>query len=436
MSNKIIISSNIEKELEKELKEGDEGVDNMVNINMKGLASLINEHNIRMYDNNEYNLTNIVNNINETRSSFNSFFIINISSVMNQYKIWQKYMPNIKLYYAVKSNPDKVILNTLVNLGVGFDVASKLELSTVLSFGVSSDRIIYANPIKDIPSISYAKYVGVSKMTFDNEDELKKISFCHPKAELVLRILVNDKLSKMPLGSKFGCSINKIDELFKLAQMLKLKIIGVSFHVGSYCYDNTAYIESINMAREAFKIGKNYNYDMYLLDIGGGFIGDEDETSKKSFIETAKVINETINTLFKDITNLEIIGEIGRFISSNAGILATNIIGKKITEENKEKIIHYYINSSVYNLFNNIVFDKATPNLELLEEHINTNVKYKSVIFGNTCDSLDVITRNIELPELVCGDWLIAKNMGAYTSASSSNFNGLGTYDTIYIFTF
>ncbi|HNH09360.1 MAG TPA: hypothetical protein PK683_12730, partial [Leptospiraceae bacterium] len=115
----------------------------------------------------------------------------------------------------------------------------------------------------------------------------------------------------------------------------------------------------------------------------------------------------------------------------------TNVIGRKIImNSDGEKIIHYYINSNLYGVFNNIVFDKANPQFELLKPIPEGEPLYKSVIFGQTCDSMDKIADGIMLPELVCGNWLIIRNHGAYTIASASRFNGFELEDVNYVFTF
>jgi len=59
--------------------------------------------------------------------------------------------------------------------------------------------------------------------------------------------------------------------------------------------------------------------------------------------------------------------------------------------------------------------------------------KQKSCLFGPTCDSIDVICKNIDLPELEIGDWLYFVNMGAYTIAAASSFNGFKPPNAHYI---
>ena len=431
-------NTKVENEVVKELKEGTEGFDIVsVGVDVQGLVAMINEHNIPMFDDEDYTMIDVVKSIIESRASLNSFFLVDIGAIFRRYKLWMMYMPRVKIFYAVKCNPDKLIINTLVDLGVGFDVASKTEISMVREFSVNPDKIIFANPVKENNHISFAEAENIRKMTFDNEDELKKISVYHPNAKLVLRLLVDDSKSKLPFGSKFGYPQDNLPGVFDLAKTLKLSIIGVSFHVGSGCADASAYADAIKLSREVFDMGKERGFSMNFLDIGGGFPGNDCKESEGKFIDIAKTINDQLENSFADIPDLEIIAEPGRFFATSCGTLVTNVIGRKITANSEgEKIIHYYINSSLYGIFNNIIFDKVIPEMELLKPMTDDQPLYRSVIFGSTCDSMDKIADGIMLPELVIGNWLVIRNHGAYTSASASSFNGFACPDTKYIFTF
>jgi len=103
----------------------------------------------------------------------------------------------------------------------------------VLGLGVAPSRIIYAQPCKTKSYLRHARKVGVTLMTFDNSDELRKIKDCYPEAELVLRILTDDSTSLCRLSAKYGASLHDAKDLLRLAKDLELNIVGVSFHVGS-----------------------------------------------------------------------------------------------------------------------------------------------------------------------------------------------------------
>ncbi|EEF52792.1 arginine/diaminopimelate/ornithine decarboxylase, putative [Ricinus communis] len=64
--------------------------------------------------------------------------------------------------------------------------------------------------------------------------------------------------------------------------------------------------------------------------------------------------------------------------------------------------------------------NRANPTCKGLRTHSST-------VFGPTCDALDTVLKGHPLPELHINDWLVFPNMGAYTAAAGSNFNGFDT---------
>lgn len=86
------------------------------------------------------------------------------------------------LFSAVKCNDSPVVIQTLAALGTGFDCASKGEISKVMSYGVSAERIIYANPTKPTSHLNFAAKMNVKVMTVDGEIEMQKIQKNFPDA--------------------------------------------------------------------------------------------------------------------------------------------------------------------------------------------------------------------------------------------------------------
>lgn len=107
------------------------------------------------------------------------FLVMNLTSLVEKYRQWNALLPSIRPYYAVKCNDDETLLKVLSMLGTGFDCASKNEINKVISLGIDAKNIVYANPCKTRGYIAHAEDVGVSKMTFDNPEELKKVKELH-----------------------------------------------------------------------------------------------------------------------------------------------------------------------------------------------------------------------------------------------------------------
>ena len=246
---------------------------------------------------------------------------------MVRFKIFKKIFfvvaHNTFYFPAVKCNPDPYVLRLLAGLGTGFDCASNNEISQVLDIGgIDRSKIIYANPCKAVSFIRNAAKRGIDMMTFDNADELYKIARAHPHAKCVIRILTDDSKSLCAFGIKFGASLTTVPGLLAKAKELNLDVIGVSFHVGSGCYDPSVYTDAIYRARSVFEMGKQAGYTFKLLDVGGGF---EDSL----FEEAATFLNEAIDLHFPDRRGLKIIAEPGRFYVSKAFRLAANVIARR-----------------------------------------------------------------------------------------------------------
>jgi len=439
------------------------------------IMSFLRETKVKSFD----STTDIYDNIRSFLDEYNNdnaFYIVDLTKIIEQHAKWVEHLPTITPYYAVKCNPNSTIIGLLDKLGVNFDCASKNEISQVLALGVSADRIIYANPIKESSYIKYARSMDVDMLVLDAIDEIYKIKLYHPQANLLIRIKIDDSKSICRFSCKFGASLKKVDEICSLAKASKLNVIGVSFHVGSNCRDVNTYKEAIKQSRESFEIGKKYGFNFHLLDIGGGFPGYDDDTIK--FEQIAETINSSIEEFFPesyiDRETFKVIAEPGRYFVAASHTLVLNIIGKKDVEEgdiddkqlddivnfnsgkcpadkldghrnkvekrkresddeedvrdNKketkesEKRFIYYINDGVYGSFNCIHFDHQTPVIHPYNERDGT--LYNSCVFGSTCDSADLITKQCKLPDLAIGEWVFVQNFGAYTTAAASKFNG------------
>ena len=382
---------------------------------MDDLTQIIQDNNVKIFKDSD-DICDIIASILEGNVSEEAFFIADIGKVIRQYEKWTITLPKVKPYYAVKCNPNPVILKTLADLGCNFDCASKNEIASVLNVADPS-RVIFANPCKMSGQIKYARAVDVDTMTFDSDHELYKIKLYHPNAKLVLRIKVDDEGSRCRFGCKFGCHVKDVENLLNIAKALSLNIVGVSFHVGSGCSKVEKYRDAIENSLECISIAKKLGMNPYIVDIGGGF---DDST----FDDIAKIVNE-----YTDRDDVQFIAEPGRFMVNTSHTLVVNVIGKK----NLDCEFVYYLNDGVYGSFNCIFFDHAVP--EVCPFNERNGPRYKSKIFGPTCDSIDKISDEVMLPELAIGEWCYIENFGAYTTAAASTFNGFQQTPVIYVLT-
>ena len=358
------------------------------------------------------------------------FYIVDLNKLIDQYNAWNENLPDIKPYFAVKSNPDIKIISLLAQLGCNFDCASKSEIGTVLNIVDDPGRIIFANPCKTPSHITYARNNNVNLMTFDCIEELVKIQKLHPTANLLLRICVDDSNSKCKFNSKFGCKLDDIEDVFKKIIDLKLNLVGFSFHVGSGCQDPKSFYTAIRDCKFAYIIASKYGLNISIIDIGGGFPGSDKNITFKDICTS---IVKGQNDFFKQKIisgTVSFIAEPGRFFTESTHTLVVSVIAKK-QEDNH---IKYYLNDGVYGSFNCMYYDHQLPQLIPFKPITNAEKRNKSTFFGPTCDSMDVMYKDISFPELDIGDWLYIKNYGSYTCAPSSSFNGFMVNDFKYIY--
>jgi len=331
----------------------------------------------------------------------------------------------------------------LYNLGCNFDCASKNEISKIINLGASPERIIFANPCKMISQIKYARAHDIDLVVFDDENELYKIKMFHSNARLVLRIKTDDSSSLCRFSCKFGADMNDVENLLRIAKSLGLNVAGVSFHVGSGCKDKNLYKKAIEDTYQVYFMAKNLGLQIEIVDLGGGFPGYKSKQIDVTFEEIAQTINESIQEYFYDKEQekfiVEFIAEPGRFMVASSHTLVLSIINKKtrINKETSEKEIVYYVNDGVYGSLNNIIYDHFVLSQDNLFPFNERNEKrYKSTIYGCTCDGIDRLVEYIMLPDLMCGEYLYVENMGAYTLALFNHeelFNGFSKPSIHYI---
>jgi ornithine decarboxylase len=360
-------------------------------------------------------------------------FVVDHDELRRNYATFKKYLPRIQAYYAVKANPDPAIVKTLFDAGASFDVASMPEFHIVHEYIKDMpdkqrqawiwDKIIYANPIKANETLQELNpYKPL--VTYDNYEEIRKIKKHAPQAGLALRLKVPNTGAMVELSSKFGASPGEAVDLILAADKVGLTVEGISFHVGSQTTNFGNYVAAINLAANIFKEAKDRGYTkMNLLDIGGGFPAPYDDTVKP-FRELASIINRELNRLFPK--NIQILAEPGRFLCATAATAVSKIIGKAV----REGKLCYYINDGVYHTFSGVIFDHCHYHMKSFKRG-PTQI---CAVFGPTCDALDVVSLAEELPgDLQLGDLLYSEQIGAYSHASSTHFNGFPPATVVHI---
>jgi ornithine decarboxylase len=198
-------------------------------------------------------------------------FIIDAERVRAQYRRLAAALPGVALHYALKPLPHSSVVTTLNAEGACFDLATNGEVDLVRRLKIAPERCIHTHPIKRDSDIRTALAFGVRHFVVDNPDELRKFVKFRSRAALLIRVCFRSPAAVVDLSRKFGCDPESVGDLLKLAAELRIKIEGLSFHVGSQAADAGMVVKAIGVCRELLTMAEQAGHSLSILDIGGGF---------------------------------------------------------------------------------------------------------------------------------------------------------------------
>ena len=322
-----------------------------------------------------------------------------------------------KVLYAVKTNPNPIVLKTIVESGItNFDIASIKEVETIKKISPNAN-CSYMHTVKSRENIhaAYFKH-GIKAYSLDTKDELIKIieSTNHAKdLELFVRVSVSNEHAEIDLSKKFGAINSEASSLLRLAKQYAKKI-GLSFHVGSQCMHPISYTKGII---EIGNIIKKTKIIPDAINIGGGFPTIYPDLVPQSLDNYFNEINIALSNLkLKKLP--EIICEPGRAIVAESGSTIVRVNLRK-----KQKL---YINDGTYGT----LFDAGVPNIvypsRMFGDGKSISKKLTSFNFyGPTCDSMDYMKGPFILPNNIKeNDYIELGQLGAYGLTFRTEFNG------------
>ena len=340
--------------------------------------------------------------------------VLDCDILRRQYRQLANALPGVDLYFAIKALPHEIVLTTLYREGCNFDLATQGEIRLLEKHLISPRKTIHTHPIKRDVDIKAALRYGCTTFVVDNETELEKFSRYRERVGLLLRLSFPNPDALINLSKKFGLPPQEAPAFLARAAELGLHVKGLSFHVGSQCRDPEAHVRAIQACDELIRATRqSRDVPMRVLDIGGGFPTSYDG-SGMGIDAFCGPIREALAAL---PGNIRVIAEPGRFIAAPAMTCIASVIGKARRDDR----MWYYLDDGVYGSFSGQIFDHVSYPLFSLKE----GPLQPCVLAGPTCDSIDVIREEAMLPALELGDLIIAPMMGAYTSATATEFNSL-----------
>jgi ornithine decarboxylase len=313
----------------------------------------------------------------------------------------------------MKANPDLAVVETIAASSLGFEVSSEDELALLTGLGVSPNRIISSNPIKTPGFIEAMHALGRREFVFDSTTEAEKLARLAPGSDAVIRLTVDNLESSWPLADKFGVGPDDAHDLLLYAAKLGLVPSGITFHVGSQCLGLASWRGALQRAAGVWARLADSGVRLRTLNVGGGFPAQHDE-GIPTVPDTFDLIFGLVSDLFP--SGVELRAEPGRGLVADAGVLVSSVIGKAVREEAS----WVYLDVGV---FNGLMESIGGINY-LFAPLAARGPEQRWTVAGPSCDSFDVIAKDVSLPDLEVGDRVLIHPAGAYTTAYAAPFNG------------
>ncbi|MCB1497689.1 MAG: type III PLP-dependent enzyme [Bauldia sp.] len=348
--------------------------------------------------------------------------VVDLDVVRDNYLNFARALPDSRVFYAVKANPDPAVLKLLAGLGSNFDCASVAEIDMARNAGATADRISYGNTIKKERDIAAAHNRGVRLFAVDCVEEVGKIARAAPGARVFCRILCDCDGAEWPLSRKFGCDPEMAIDVLEHAHGLGLEAHGVSFHVGSQQPNPEAWDVALKASASIFRTLSERGIQLRMVNLGGGFPAKyvRDVPAVKSY---GQAIFTALRRHFGNRIPETII-EPGRGMVGEAGVIKAEVV--LISKKSAADPVRW-----VY-----LDIGKFGGLAETMDEAIRYPIRTPRdgeatepcVLAGPTCDSADVLYEKTpyELPvSLAIGDEVLIEGTGAYTQTYSAvAFNG------------
>ncbi len=331
-----------------------------------------------------------------------------------QYRSLAAALPGVRLHYAIKALPEVAAIESLAQEGSHFEIASEGEIELLQAAGVGPRRTIHTHPIKRPRDIAVAAGFGVTTFVVDNAHEIDKMVAFRDRVELLLRVSFRSPDARCDLSKKFGCRPEEVAGLLARASASGVRIKGLCFHVGSQSATPDAHVRAIDACNALIRAHSASGLQrLSVLDIGGGFPVNYDGSTPSIDTFCAPIRS----ALARLPAGTCVFAEPGRFLAAPAMTAYATVIGKA----ERSGTPWYFLDDGVYGSFSGRIFDHTTYPITVSRR----GPTRESVLAGPTCDSIDVVAEGIPLPELEIGDLVVARMMGAYTSASATRFNSL-----------
>jgi len=316
------------------------------------------------------------------------FFLFDLDRIAFKLDLFRNSLQPEQLYYAVKCNSLPAVLATLAGKGCGFEANNRAELEKVLALGVSADRVINSSPIASAADVQAMYAKGVRHFVFDTRNQVENLKINAPECRAFLRIYTSNEGSRFDLSKRFGVRMEDAPCLLTHAYEMGLKVLGLTFHVGSQCSSPDNWCTGL---RDCGKLFRRFP-DLRIVNLGGGYPVNYDG-AVPSIGSITQVIQDACKAYFESPPTL--IAEPGRYLTADCALTGVSVI----QVEEQEPVSRAVVDLSAYcSLFEIIESGGAIRYPAMTDARGEKMVSYR--IGGFTCAGTDVLAEEMTLPRL------------------------------------
>ncbi|WP_413287679.1 diaminopimelate decarboxylase [Bdellovibrio sp. HCB337] len=355
-------------------------------------------------------------------------YVYDLDILKERVQIFQKALPGVQVYYAMKANSHPQVLQCLHSLGCGLDVVSGGEIRRAQECGFKPQALIYSGVGKTHKEIRQTLEMGLEQINVESIPELRRIAKIakemNKKTNVVFRLNPDVDIETHPYiatglhNNKFGMAFTDLPELKTVLKENSECLIfkGVSLHLGSQMHNLSGFRDALKLLRPVYEDLQKEFPSCDTFDVGGG-LGIFYDTQEIEAEE--KLLQDYANIVFTELKGLraKIQTEPGRWLVAHAGVLLTQVQYLKKTSVKNFAIVdtgmHHLLRPTLYGAHHRV--------WTLNEKSENGTKKYDVV--GPICESGDFLASDRDLSELQEGDFLVIGDVGAYGFVMRSDYN-------------
>jgi diaminopimelate decarboxylase len=333
---------------------------------------------------------------------------------------------DVLVCYAMKANSNQAILKTLARLGAGADVVSEGELMRALAAGIPPERIMFSGVGKTAREMDAALAANIHCFNVESEPELERLSrravAAGKTAPVSFRInpdvdaRTHHKISTGKKGDKFGIAFGRARAVYKRAAELPgITAIGIDMHIGSQIVDLQPFDDAFKLLIELVETLRSDGHAIEHVDLGGG-LGipyKTDNAPPPLPSDYAEIVKRHVSG-----RDLKLVFEPGRLIAGNAGILVTEVIYVKETDQKTFVIVDAAMNDLI-----RPTLYEAWHEIRPVRLGAANGPRIKADVVGPVCESGDYLAKDRDMAKPREGDLLALGSAGAYGAVQAGTYN-------------